>query len=229
MTTLLSIQKTDTDLKTDVLAELKYEPSVKVTDIGVLVKDGTVTLNGYATSSNEKWQAVQATRRVAGVKAIADNIIVNLPSSSLHTDGDIATAAAHHIDWFTSIPRGTIKVTVSDAWVTLEGEVEWQYLKSSAENYLYNLLGVKGVSNLITVKSRLKATDITSEIRDAFKRNALLDANKIRVETSGNKVTLHGKVRNYAELDEAERVAWGAPGVHSVDNQLKVEWYRYES
>lgn len=228
MTALLSIHKTDTDLKTDVLAELKYEPSIKVTDIGVLVKDGTVTLNGYATSSNEKWQAVQATRRVGGVKAIADEIVVNLPNFSLHTDGDIATAAAHHIDWFTSIPRGTIKVTVSDAWITLEGEVEWQYLKSSAENYLYNLLGVKGVSNLISVKPRLKATDINKDIRSAFKRSALLDANKIRVETTGNKVTLHGKVRNYSELDEAERVAWGAPGVHSVDNQLKVEWFGFE-
>lgn len=226
MTTLLSVQKTDTDLKTDVLAELAYEPSIKVTDIGVLVKDGTVTLNGYATSSNEKWQAVQATRRVAGVKAIADDILVKLPSSSLHTDGDIATAVAHHIDWFTPIPKGTIKVTVSDAWITLEGEVEWQYLKSSAENFLSNLSGVKGVSNLIIVKPSkpsLKATDITSDIRDAFKRNALLDANKISVETTGNKVTLHGKVRNYAELDEAERIAWSALGVHSVDNQLKVE------
>ncbi|WP_103668527.1 BON domain-containing protein [Pseudanabaena sp. BC1403] len=227
MPTLIA-DKTDIDLKTDVLAELKYEPSIKVTDIGVLVKDGTVTLNGYANSSNEKWQAVQATRRVAGVKAIADDIVVKLPGSSLHTDGDIATTAAHHIDWFTSIPRGTIKVTVSDAWITLEGEVEWQYLKNSAENYLYNLLGVKGVSNLITVKPRLKATDINNDIRDAFKRSALLDANKIRVETSGDKVTLHGKVRNYAELDEAERVAWGASGVHSVDNQLKVEWFSFE-
>ena len=91
-------------------------------------------------------------------------------------------------------PRGTIKVTVRDAWITLEGEVEWQYLKSAAENFLHNLLGVKGVSNLIAVKSRFKATDITSDIRDAFKRSALLDANKIRVETTGNKVTLHGKV-----------------------------------
>jgi osmotically-inducible protein OsmY len=225
MTALLSVLKTDTDLKTDVLAELKYEPSIKVTDIGVLVKDGTVTLNGYATSTNEKWQAVQAARRVAGVKAIADDIVVKLPSSSLHTDGDIATAAAHHIDWFTSIPRGTIKVTVRDAWITLEGEVEWQYLKSTAENFLHNLLGVKGISNLITVKSRLNATNINNDIRDAFKRSALLDANKIRVETTGNQVTLHGKVRNYAELDEAERVAWGASGVHSVDNQLKVEWF----
>jgi len=111
MTTLLSVQKTDTDLKTDVLAELKYEPRVKVTDIGVLVKDGTVTLNGYATSSSEKWQAVQATRRVVGVKAIADDIVVKLPSSSLHTDGDIATAVAYHIDWFTSIPRGGATLT----------------------------------------------------------------------------------------------------------------------
>jgi len=122
MTTLLSVQKTDVDLQTNLLAELKYEPSIKVTDIGVLVKDGTVTLNGYATSSNEKWQAVQATRRVAGVNAIADDIVIKLPSSSLHhTDGDTATAVAHHIDWFTSISRGTIKVTVRDAWITLEG------------------------------------------------------------------------------------------------------------
>jgi BON domain len=112
-------KKTDATLKIDVLAELKYEPSVKVTDIGVLVKDGTVTLNGYATSYGEKWEAVRAVKRVTGVKAIADDIEVKLPSSLQHNDGDIATAAAHQIDMSTSIPEGIVQATVRDGWITL--------------------------------------------------------------------------------------------------------------
>jgi len=216
--------KTDPQLKTDVLAELNYEPSVKVTDIGVTVKDGTVTLNGYVTSYGEKWDAVRAARRVAGVNAIADDIQVKQPDSLRRTDGDIATAAAHQINWCTSIPSGTAGVTVREGWVTLDGELEWGYQKTAAESAVQYLAGVKGVTNMITIKPRLAPAQIESAIQGAFERSALLDANKIKVETSGNKVTLRGKVQNYTERDEAERIAWAAPGVYSVDNQLKVAW-----
>ena len=219
-----TFDKSDTELKTDVLSELKYEPSVKVTDIGVLVKNGTVTLNGYATSYGEKREAVRAVKRVAGVKAIADDIEVRLLGSLHRTDGDIAAAVAHHIDWFTTIPVGTIQVTVREGWVTLNGEVEWWYTKSAAADAINHLSGVKGVSNLIVIKPKLTAMEVEMAIRAAFKRNALLDANHIQVETSGSQVILRGHVRNYTELEEAERVAWAAPGVFSVDNLLTVKW-----
>jgi osmotically-inducible protein OsmY len=219
-----NVKKSDTDLKRDVLAELKYEPSVKVTDIGVLVKDGTVTLNGYATNYGEKWDAVRATKRVAGVKAIADDIEVKLPDSQRRTDGDIATAAASQINCSTMIPTGTVSVTVREGWITLEGEVAWWYRKDAAEKAVLHLGGVKGVTNQILIKPTLSLEDVEKSIKSAFERNALLDAFKIQVETAGNKVVLRGTVRNYPEREEAERAAWAAAGVFSVDNQLKVEW-----
>ena len=141
--------KSDAEIKTDVLAELKYEPSVKVTDIGVLVKDGTVTLNGYATNYAEKWEAVRAAKRVAGVTAIADDIKVKLWDSFDRTDGDIATTAANQIKWITSIPTGKVQLTVSDGWITLEGELEWWFEKNEAERAVQSLAGVKGVTNEI--------------------------------------------------------------------------------
>ena len=217
-------EKTDTELKSDVLAELKYEPCVNITDIGVLVKDGAVTLNGYATSYGEKWNAVAATKRVAGVRAIADDIVVKLPQSLLRTDGDLALAAANQIAWFTTIPTGVAKITVSDGWITLAGELEYGFQKGDAEAEVQHIAGVKGVTNLMAVKSRLSATNVKAAIESAFERSALLDAEKIHVVTSGNKVTLTGKVRNYAERDEAQRVAWAAAGVCSVDNKLDVKW-----
>jgi osmotically-inducible protein OsmY len=166
---------------------------------------------------------VRAAKRVAGVKAIADDIEVRLPGSLHHTDGDIAAAAAHHIKW-SIVPAGSVQVTVSEGWITLNGEVDWQYLKNAAGNVVQHLSGVKGVSNFITIKPKLIATAVETAIQAAFKRNALLDANKIQVETSGGEVILRGNVRNFAELEEAERVAWAAPGMSSVDNQLTVKW-----
>jgi osmotically-inducible protein OsmY len=223
------LEKTDAELKIDVLSELEYEPSIAIADIGILVKDGAVTLNGYATSYNERWEAVRAVKRVAGVKAIADDIQVKLPDSLCRTDGDIATAVANQIDWSTTISPETVKVTVRDGWVVLEGEVEWLYLKNTVGKLVQHLLGVKGLSNLITIKPTLTVTEVESAIKSAFKRNALLDANSIRVETAGNKVILQGKVRNYAELEEAERIAWSIPGVFSVDNQLTVNWSSFRA
>jgi osmotically-inducible protein OsmY len=222
MTTTLD--KTDVELKTNVLAELKYEPSVKITDIGVLVKDGTVTLNGYANSYGEKWDAVRAAKRVAGVKAIADDIEVKLPFSIQRTDGDIAAAAATQIDWSSTIPTGAVKVTVRAGRISLEGTVEWQYQRTAAENVVKYITGLKGVDNLIKIQPKPAGAEVESAIKLAFERSAVVDARKIKVTTSGNKVTLRGSVRNYAESDEAERVAWAAPGVFFVDNQLQLDW-----
>ena len=219
-----TLEKTDTELQNDVLSELKYEPSIKVTDIGVLVKNGTVTLNGYATSYNEKWQAVHAAKRVAGVKAIADDIEIQLPDSYHRTDGDIASAAINQIDWSTTIPQGTVEVTVRNGWITLEGEVEWWYQKNAAGSLVKQMAGVKGVSNSISISPKVTKHEVETDIKSAFKRSAMLDAKHIRVETSGNNIVLHGQVRNYSEYDEAERVAWSEPGVSSVDNRLEVDW-----
>jgi len=207
-----------------VLAELKYEPSVKVTDIGVLVKDGTVTLNGYASNYAEKWEALRAAKRVAGVTAIADDIKVKLWDSFVRTDGDIATTAAKQIKWITSIPTGKVQLTVSDGWITLDGELEWWFEKNEAERAVQFLAGVKGVTNQIKIKPKISAPVIELEIQRALERNALLNENDIEVEVSGNKVTLRGTVSNYSEREEAVRIAWAAAGVASVDDQLDIDW-----
>jgi osmotically-inducible protein OsmY len=216
--------KSDAEIKTDVLAELKYEPSVKVTDIGVLVKDGTVTLNGNATSYAEKWEAVRAAKRVAGVTAIADDIKVKLWDSFVRTDGDIATTAANQIKWITSIPSGKVQLTVSDGWITLDGELEWWFEKNEAERAVQSLAGVKGVTNEIKIKPKASAPVIESDIERALERNALLDDSDIEVAVSGTKVTLRGTVSNYSEREEAVRIAWAAAGVTSVDDQLDIDW-----
>ncbi len=219
------VEKTDTDLKMDVLAELKFEPSVKITDIGVLVKDGVVTLNGHASNHGEKLNAVRATKRVAGVLAIADEIEINLPDFGKYTDSEIATSAANRISWSTEIPAGAVEVLVRGGQITLEGVVEWGYQKHAAESAVQNLVGVKGICNLISINPTMTAAEIGTDIRSAIKRNAMLDDREIHVETSGSTVVLSGKVHNHAELDEAVRVAWAAPGVHTVDNRLKVDWF----
>jgi osmotically-inducible protein OsmY len=221
---LATAEKTDSEIKTDVLSELEYEPSIKVTDIGVLVKDGTVTLNGFATSYGDKMDAVRAAKGVAGVRAIADDIEVKLPDSMQRTDGEIAATVASHIELSWAGPAKNIQVTVRDGWITLEGRVQWGYQKEAAANAVRYLSGVKGISNSITIKPRVTAAGVETAIQSAFERNALVDAKKIHVETSGNKVTLRGYVRNHVEGGEAERIAWAAPGVSSVDNELIVEW-----
>ncbi len=230
-----TIEKTDIELKNDVLDELKYEPIVKVTDIGVLVKNGIVTLNGYVSSYVEKLEAVQAVKRIAGVKAIADDIEIQLPKSYHRTDGDIAAAATNQINWATLIPPGTVRVTVSEGWIELEGEVDGWHQKTLAGDVVRHLSGVTGVSNRLSLaqpiqmqnEPTVKPVEVERAIKSAFKRSAVVDANKIRVETSGSNVELSGNVRNLAEREEAERAAWAAPGVFSVDNQLTVKWFEF--
>ena len=218
------LDKTDTEIKTDVLSELKYDPSIKVTEIGVLVKDGTVTLNGYATSFDEKLAAVHAVKRVAGVIAIADDIELHISDVNHRTDGEIAAAAAHKIAWATTIPTGTVEITVRNGWIILEGEVEWWYQKSAAETVVRHLAGVRGVSSSISIKPTDKIPAVGMDIEAAIDRNAMLDASKIRVEIVGSKVILHGTVRTLSKRDEAERIAWAAQGVFSVEDHLAVKW-----
>jgi len=219
-----AIEKTDSEIKTQVLSELNYEPSVKATDIGVLVKNGTVTLNGYATSYGEKWDAVRAAKRVAGVNGIADDIEVKLPDSHKRDDGDIAAAAANQINLTSRIPEGNVSVVVRDGRIVLEGEVEWWFQKDNAGKAVQDLTGVKMVTNMITLKPTMATEAVEKAIKSAFERSALVDAQAVHVETSGNKVMLTGKVQNWTEREEAERAAWSSPGVFSVDNQLKIQW-----
>jgi osmotically-inducible protein OsmY len=220
-----TLDKTDTEIKTDVLSELKYDPSLKVTEIGVLVNDGVVTLNGYTTSFDEKLAAVYAVKRVAGVVAIADDIELHIPDANHRTDGEIAAAAAHKIAWATTIPTGTVEITVRNGWIILEGEVEWWYQKNAAETVMRSISGVHGVSSSISIKPTDKIPAVGMDIEAAIDRNAMLDASKIRIEIVGSKVILHGTVRTLAQREEAERIAWAAQGVFSVEDHLAVKWY----
>ena len=224
MTTTTRTILSDEEIKDNVLAELKYEPSLKTSDIGILVKDGTVTLNGFATSYWEKLNAVRAAKRVVGVNGIADDIQIKLLGSGNRTDGDIAGAATQQINWSGSVPKDSVTVTVRDGWITLEGSVSWWYEKNAAEDTVRYLLGVKGVYNEISIKPLVTAKIIQEDIKAAFKRSSMLDADDVNVSISGNRVTLSGEVRTYSEKQEADRVAWAAPGVMSVDNLITIDW-----
>jgi osmotically-inducible protein OsmY len=212
----------DLELKKSVESELNFEPSINAAEIGVAVKNGVVTLSGRVPSYWEKVSAERAAARVSGVKAVANELEVRLPGSSERTDEDIAQAAVDTLRWSVFVPQDRIKVKVSKGWITLEGNVDWQYQKSAAEKAVRKLFGVLGVSNLIEVKPQVSKAEVKTSIEAALKRLAEVDANRIRVDTEDGKVVLSGSVRSWFEREEAERAAWAAPGVRSVEDRIAI-------
>jgi osmotically-inducible protein OsmY len=216
--------KTDSTLQQDVIAELKWEPSLNATKIGVEVENGVVTLAGHVGSYGEKWTAERAAQRVSGVKALAIEIEVKLPGDSKRDDGDIARSAENVLEWTTYLPDDAIKVMVEDGWVTLTGSVDWDYQRQGAASTVRNLMGVTGVSDDIVVKPKVSLSAVKAEIEAALKRRATADAKDIAVAIKGNDVTLTGSVHSWAERNLARHSAWGTPGVRNVVDNITVTY-----
>jgi len=212
----------DEDLRQHVSDELEFAPTVNATKIGVAVDHGVVTLTGHVNSYAEKIAAERAVQRVKGVRGVAQEIEVRYPSERKNRDDEIAERAAQIFDWDTTIPSGKVTVKVEKGWVTLGGEVEWQFQRMGAETAVRKLSGVIGVTNQITIGPRIDATNVKHRIEDALKRIAELEADGIQVAVTGGKVTLEGKVRAWHERGVAERAAWAAPGVITVEDRLTI-------
>lgn len=216
--------KTDVEIKDDVLEELAWQSNVDETQIGVIVEKGVVTLTGVVNNYSKKLAAEKAAKNVEGVKAVALDIEVKYDSDFKKTDKEIAKAAVDAFEWNSSVPEDDISIKVENGWVYLSGEVEWSYQKIAAKNAVEKLLGVKGVTNSITLKNKIKPTEVKEKIKKAFERMAALDADGIILETHGHTVTLRGKVHSLKEKEDAETAAYNAPGVYDVKNELKVQY-----
>jgi osmotically-inducible protein OsmY len=216
--------KTDSQLQQDVMAQLKWEPSVHAAQIGVEVKDGVVTLAGQVGNYWEKWNAERAAQRVFGVKAVTTELKVYLTNLSERTDADIAGSVENVLEWTSSLPVGAIKVMVEGGWVTLSGTVDWQYQRQAAIDSVRYLLGVTGVSNQISIKPSVTATAVKSEIEAALMRMSIADVKKISVTVNGSDVTLSGTVRSWDERDTATNSAWGTPGVRNVIDTMTMAY-----
>jgi osmotically-inducible protein OsmY len=214
--------KPNETLQLRVVQQLDWEPSVNAANIGVKVKDGVVTLEGNVSNYAEKFAAVRVTKAVYGVKGLADELQVKLHTSFERTDADIAKSALQMLAWDTVVPKDHVKVTVRDGWMTLEGEVEWEFQRTDAERAVRYLSGVKGVINTVTLKHRATPTDVKAQIELALQRSAESDAQHISVEMHDGTATLSGNVHTFAARDEAALAAWAAPGVHRVTDHILV-------
>ena len=212
--------KTDSELQQDVLDELKFEPEVDHAQIGVTAHNGVVTLSGYVPNYVQKVATEKAARRVAGVKAVAQEIEVRFMNDPKTNDSEIAERILTTFSWDVTVPRDKLTVKVEDGWVTLTGEVDWYYQKKAARKAAGRVLGVVGVSDLIAVRERASAYDVRKRIGEAFKRSSTIDANAIDIQIEGNKVKLSGKVRGWNERKAAERAALSAPGVSEVEDNI---------
>jgi osmotically-inducible protein OsmY len=215
--------KSDLQLQHDVTEELSWQPSTRDAEIAVSARDGVVTLTGFVRSFAQKSDAEHAVERISGVRAIADDLEVRLPNSSTRTDTDIAHSALLALRWNIQVPDEQIKLTVTDGWITLTGEVQHQFQKESAWEVVHSLTGVKGVRNLLRVRTqKASVPELRQRIADAMRRSATIDASRISVEAHDGTVILRGTVRSWAERLDAERAAWGAPGVGTVEDHLSV-------
>lgn len=214
-------EKDDEQIQIDVMKELKFDPSVTSAQISVTAKNGIVTLSGSVPHFFEKTSAEEAAQRVGGVRAVADEIEVQLMGAYEKSDAEIANAVLNAIEWNFSVPRD-VKVSVDNGWITLRGEAEWDYQRQATKKAVSHLLGVKGVRNNMTIKARADATDIQHRIEEAFKRSAEADGKNISVRVDGNKVTLAGKVHSFSDLADAGTAAWNTPGVSEVVNNLRI-------
>ncbi len=214
--------KTDKQLQQDVITELAWEPSVTSTQIGVEVTDGVVTLAGHVGSYIEKWEAQRAAQRVSGVKALAVEMDVTLSGSGVRNDVDIARAASNVLRWSTYWPEDQIQLLVESGWITLTGELDWEYQREAAERSVRGLMGVTGISNQIVLKSSEASRPVKSEIEAALKRRIHSDARHIIVDVDGADVSLRGTVHSWAERDAARSAAWSTPGVNNVRDSLEI-------
>jgi len=214
--------KTDANIRRDVELELQWEPGLDHKKIAVIVNDGVVTLTGEVPHYSSRWTAEDVAKRVKGVRAIANELQVAMPATGVRTDTDIAAAAANALRWHVAISDAPITPVVREGWVTLSGKVSFGYQKTSAEDAIRNLMGVKGITNAITVAAQITVGDVKQKIEEAFKRHALLDAKDIEVKVDNSTVTLKGNVHSWQEHEDAAQAAWAAPGVASVDNRLTV-------
>ncbi len=219
--------KTDIEIQKDVTEQLRWEPFLNSSQIGVSVKNGIVTLSGQVDTYSKKVLAEKTVKKVSGVKAIAEDIQVGISPAYKKTDAEIAEAIINALKWHTMIPEDKVKVSVEDGNVKLEGEVEWEYQRNQAKTSVENLAGVKFVSNLIAVKPKVTPYELQLKINASFQRSANIDAAKISADVIGSKVIIRGKVRSFAEKEDAENAVWSAPGVTTVENKLVIEEPEY--